>query len=97
MSKVIFREIYKFALADNVIFRNKPYVVVGRSDFFCERFNKYLIQDFDKYGKTGVDYYACIWVEEDKLTLANETNTDNTNADTIRDRPCKTPTKTKTS
>lgn len=85
ISKVKFREIYKFALTDNVMFRRKRYVVVGRSDFICERQNKYLIQDFDKFGNTGVDYYACIWVEEDQITLVNETNTDNTITDAVRD------------
>lgn len=85
ISKVKFREIYKYALTDNVMFRSKRYVVVGRSDFICERQNKYLIQDYDKYGKTGVDYYACIWVGEDQITLVNETNTDNTITDAVRD------------
>jgi hypothetical protein len=85
ISKVKFREIYKYALTDNVMFRRKRYVVVGRSDFICERQNKYLIQDYDKYDKTGVDYYACIWVGEDQITLVNETNTDNTITDAVRD------------
>jgi|GEM_PF-6270431 hypothetical protein len=85
ISKVKFREIYKYALTDNVMFRRKRYVVVGRSDFIRERQNKYLIQDYDKYGKTGVDYYDCIWVGEDQITLVNETNTDNTITDAVRD------------
>jgi len=84
-TKVKFREIYKYALTNNVLYREKRYVVVGRSDFIYERQNKYLIQDYDKYGKTGVDYYACIWVGEDQITLVNETNTDNTITDAVRD------------
>lgn len=91
ISKVKFREIYKYALTDNVMFRRKRYVVVGRSDFICERQNKYLIQDYDKYGKTGVDYYACYWVEENQITLINETNTNSTtNANVVRSRTRKT-------
>ena len=80
-----FREIYKYSLTDVVIFHDKIYVVVGRSDFLHEVQNKYLIQDFDKYGKNGIDYYCCMWADENQITLRNETNTENTITDSVRD------------